>query len=93
MAPDFSSIRNQMPSSPLPVTSFRFPGVLNSQELLVAEAASARAWDLLSQADPLGADELAKARLAAIVVRLMLDRSSSNEDLAVAAIREFKRPA
>jgi hypothetical protein len=75
------------------VTSFRFPGVLNSQELLVAEAASERAWRLLLRHDPAAEIAAAKAELASIVVRLMLDRSRPEEDLALAAIREFLQPA
>ena len=76
----------------MPTPSFRFPGVLNSQELLVAEAIHARAWQTLTNTDHFdGRDETAaKARLGGIVARLMSDRSKSIGDLSAAAIATFK---
>jgi hypothetical protein len=81
---DIISIDNDGANS-LPVTSFRFPGAFNSQELLVAEAASEWAWPFLLRHDPAAEVGAAKAELAVIVVRLMLDRSRPKEDLALAA--------
>lgn len=77
---------------PMHIPPFRFPGVLNSQELLVAEAIQARAFASLSaKGDIPGGDrEAARAKLGAIVLRLMLDRTRSIDDLAAAAIAAFK---
>ncbi len=77
---------------PMPTSSFRFPGVLNSQELLVAEAIQARALALLeAQGLPAGTDlEAAKAKLGAIVLRLMSGQTKSIDDLSAAAIASFK---
>jgi len=57
-------------------TSFRFPGVLNSQEPLVADAIHARVWSALANTDYVrdSDDTAAKARLGGIIVRLRLDR-------------------
>ncbi|PZO01413.1 MAG: hypothetical protein DCF30_07365 [Hyphomicrobiales bacterium] len=79
----------------MPTPSFRFPGVLNSQELLVAEAIHARAWRALMNTDHFdGLDETAaKARLGGIVMRLMSDRSKSVGDLSAAAISTFRGDA
>jgi predicted GNAT superfamily acetyltransferase len=75
-------------------TDFRFPGVLNSKELLVAEAVQARAWAVLSGKGRFrDDDEVARARLGGIVVRLMADGSQSVGDLASAAIDSFERAA
>ena len=65
--------------------------MLNSQELLVAEAIQARAFaSLNADGSALGADpEAARAKLGAIVLRLMLDRTRSIDDLAAAAIAAF----
>lgn len=70
---------------------FRFPGVLNSQELLVAEAIQARAFAALNAHGVIADGDLdqAKARLGAIVLRLMLDRPGSIGDLSAAAIEAF----
>jgi hypothetical protein len=70
---------------------FRFPGVLNSQELLVAEAIQARAFAALNAHGAIADGDLdqAKARLGAIVLRLMLDRTGSIEDLSTAAVKAF----
>ncbi len=70
--------------------AFRFPGVLNSQELLVAEAIQARAWEAIRNDDHIAVAEDAKAKLGGIVVRLMADRSKSIGDLATAAVEAFK---
>ncbi|CAN5151381.1 hypothetical protein BH10PSE8_BH10PSE8_07250 [soil metagenome] len=77
---------------PMPAPSFRFPGVLNSQELLVAEAIQARAWESLRHDDRIAVADDDKAKLGSIVVRLMADRSKSIGDLAMAAIEAFKAP-
>lgn len=75
-------------------TDFRFPGVLNSQELLVAEAVQARAWAVLSGKGRFRDDDhVAKEKLGGIVVRLMSDGSQSIGDLASAAIDSFERGA
>jgi len=76
----------------MPTPSFRFPGVLNSQELLVAEAILARAWAALSSDQAVtGLDpDAAKSRLGGIVVRLMSDRSRSISDLSTAAVDAFR---
>lgn len=76
---------------PMHILPFRFPGVLNSQELLVAEAIQARAFASLSAKGefPGGDREAARAKLGAIVVRLMLNRTRSIDDLAAAAIAAF----
>ncbi len=86
-----------MSDTPIQSRSFRFPGVLNSSELLVAEAVHARAWASLDhdgRLDPeLETD--AKARLGRIVLRLIGAPPASVTDLATAAVEEFKatRPA
>lgn len=76
----------------MPTPSFRFPGVLNSQELLVAEAIQARALASLDAQGLLaGTDtEAAKAKLGGIVLRLMSDQTKSIGDLSAAAIASFK---
>jgi hypothetical protein len=76
----------------MPIQSFRFPGVLNSQEMLVAEAVLARAWqkigsDTLQQARYGSAE---KSRLGGIIIRLMTDRSKSVGDMAAAAVLDFE---
>ncbi|SEM20477.1 hypothetical protein SAMN04515666_108160 [Bosea lupini] len=73
------------------IPTFRFPGVLHSQELLVAEAIQAPAFVFLSaNGDISGGDlEAARAKLGAIVLRLMLDRTQSIDDLSAAAIAAF----
>lgn len=81
----------------MPNRPFSFPGVLNSKELLVAEAVHARAWASLDHDGRL-APELeddAKARLGRIVLRLIGDRPAPVMDLAAAAVAEFNatRPA
>lgn len=77
---------------PMHIPPFRFPGVLNSQQLLVAEAIQARAFaSLRANGDISGGDlEAAEAKLGAIVLRLMLDRTQSVDDLSAAAIAAFK---
>ncbi|MBN9444196.1 MAG: hypothetical protein J0I54_01115 [Bosea sp.] len=86
-----------MPDSSMPSRPFRFPGVLNSKELLVAEAVHARAWASLDHDDRLDPEleDDAKARLGRIVLRLIGERPASVTDLAAAAVEEFKatRPA
>jgi len=77
--------------------NFRFPGVLNSQELLVAEAAQARAWAALdydARTDP-ELEAEARDRLGRIILQAMSRGSDSISDLAAAAVAEFKatRPA
>lgn len=75
---------------PMPTPPFRFPGVLNSQELLVAEPIQARAFASLSlQGGIRGDPEAAEANLGTIVLRLMLDRTRSIDDLSAAAIAAF----
>jgi hypothetical protein len=75
----------------MPTPSFRFPGVLNSQELLIAEAILARASNALGleRTDAVTDKDAAKARLGGIVVRLMSDRSRSIGDLSAAAVEAF----
>ncbi len=70
---------------------FHVPGVLNSKEMLVAEAIHARAWETVRGDPHLAGDEAeaAKARLGGIVARLMSDPSRSVGDLAAAAVRAF----
>jgi len=77
---------------PMPTPSFRFPGVLNSQELLIAEAVQARALASLDAQGLLaGTDtEAAKAKLGSIVLRLMSNQTTSIGDLSAAAIASFK---
>lgn len=75
-------------------TDIRFPGVLNSKELLVAEAVQARAWVVLAGKGRFrDDDQVAKAKLGGIVVRLMAEGSQSIGDLASAAIDSFERGA
>ncbi|CAM5186895.1 hypothetical protein ARD30_19435 [Bosea thiooxidans] len=83
--------------SMMPTPNFRFPGVLNSQELLVAEAAQARAWAALDY-DARTDTELeaeARDRLGRIILQLMSRGTDSISDLAAAAVAEFMatRPA
>lgn len=72
--------------------NFRFPGVLNSQELLVAEAAQARAWAALDYDARTDAELEAEARdrLGRIILQQMSRGSDSISDLAAAAVAEFK---
>jgi len=76
----------------MPFTVIRFPGVLNSQELLVAEAIQARAWEALGFGGAVAEfdESVAKARLGAIILRLMSDHSKSMNDLATAAVDAFQ---
>jgi predicted GNAT superfamily acetyltransferase len=76
----------------MPNYDFRIPGVLNSKEMLVAEAIQARAWEFLSHDGRVAAEqaEAAKIKLGGIVVRLMSDRSRSIGDLAEAAVAAFR---
>ena len=75
-------------------TDFRFPGVLNSKELLVVEGVQARAWVALAgKGRCRDDDEAARARLVGIVVGLMADGSPSIGDLASAAIDSFETAA
>lgn len=71
--------------------SFRFPGVLNSQEMLVAEALQSRAWPALAEAIGFGAHEEAHARerLGRIIVRLMASGEPSVSELTARAIVDF----
>lgn len=71
---------------------FRFPGVLNSQELLVAEAVHARAWHVLRSGEDFGVENAADAndRLGRIVVQIMIMRTASTAELASAAIALFR---
>ena len=82
---------------PMPTSNFRFPGVLNSKELLVAEAVQARAWAALGHDSRLDAEleTEARDRLGRIILRLMSSASDSISDLTSAAVAEFKatRPA
>ncbi len=81
-----------MPDSSMRSRPFSFPGVLNSKELLVAEAVHARAWAALDHDDRLD-PELegdAKARLGRIVLRLIGERPAPVTDLAAAAVEEFR---
>lgn len=78
--------------SMMPAQNFRFPGVLNSQELLVAEAVLARAWAALdydARTDP-ELEAEARDRLGGIILRAMARGSDSISDLATAAVAEFK---
>lgn len=78
--------------SMLPTQNFRFPGVLNSQELLVAEAAQARAWAALdydARAD-VELESEARDRLGRIILQAMSRGSDSISDLAAAAVAEFR---
>jgi len=81
-----------MLDSMMPSQNFRFPGVLNSQELLVAEAAQARAWAVLgfdSRTD-IELEEEARGRLGRIILQAMSRGSDSISDLAAAAVVEFQ---
>ncbi len=73
---------------------FRFPGVLNSKEMLVAEAIHARAWESISYDRRLvgASSEEAKARLARIVTRLVGNGPKTVDDLAAAAVQAFNEP-
>ena len=73
---------------------FRFPGVLNSKQMLVAEAVQARAWALLARNDAFAAiyEEAAKARLGRIIIDLMARPPQSVADLTAAAVEAFRRP-
>ncbi len=72
--------------------NFRFPGVLDSRQLLIAESIQARAWHALQGGAQLSAEEedSARDRLGRIIVRLMIERSASVSELAAAATAEFK---
>lgn len=78
--------------SMMPTQNFRFPGVLNSQELLVAEAAQARAWATLGYDARTDVELEAEARdrLGRIILQAMSRGSDSISDLAAAAVAEFK---
>ncbi|CAH1667820.1 conserved hypothetical protein [Hyphomicrobiales bacterium] len=78
--------------SMMPTQNFRFPGVLNSQELLVAEAAQARAWAALDYDARTDVELEAEARdrLGRIILQAMSRGSDSISDLAAAAVAEFK---
>lgn len=86
-----------MPAPSLPGPSFSFPGVLNSKQLLVAEAVQARAWTVLEDEIRLGLETEtdAKARLGRVVVRLIADKCDSVSDLTTAVVASFRetRPA
>jgi len=73
---------------------FRFPGVLNSKEMLVAEAIHARAWESISYDIRLvgASSEEAKTRLAHIVTRLVGNGPKTVDDLAAAAVHAFNQP-
>ncbi|MGO4741622.1 hypothetical protein AB4099_34310 [Bosea sp. 2KB_26] len=73
----------------------RFPGVLNSKEMLVAESIQARAWDAVSRDNRLIGDaaDAAKAKLGGIIIRLMSDGSKSINDLATEAVLTFRESA
>jgi len=77
-----------------PIQDFRFPGVLNSKELLIAEAIQARAWQALDCESELSSEHarVAKERLGGIVVRLMAQDTRSIGDLAKEAVDAFKSP-
>ena len=74
---------------------FRFPGVLNSKQMLVAEAVQARAWALLASDDAFAAidEEVAKARLGRIIIDLMAQPPQSVADLTAATVDAFRRHA
>lgn len=76
-------------------SEFRFPGVLNSKQMLVAEAVQARAWARLSEDSDLAAadEDTAKSRLGRIVVDLMAHHAHSVADLTEAAVAAFRRAA
>lgn len=80
---------------PISNPDFRFPGVLNSKEMLVAEAIHARAWKKISDdlcyagASP---DE-ARARLGRIVMQLIGNGPNDLGDLATAAVCAFREEA
>lgn len=84
-----------MPAPAIPGPNFSFPGVLNSKQLLVAEAVHARAWAALEEEIRLGleTEEDAKARLGRIVVRLIGDKYASVTDLAAAVVADFRQSA
>ena len=75
---------------PVPSTNPSFPGVLNSKELLVAEAIQARAWAALIDENRASDDAAAQAKLGRIVIKLMVDRSQSIDGLTAAAIAAFR---
>lgn len=77
---------------PMPSSNFRFPGVLNSQELLVAEAVQARVWAAIGHDDRLDTEleSEARDRLGRIILRLMSNASDSVSDLTSAAVAEFE---
>lgn len=81
-----------MLESMMPAQNFRFPGVLNSQELLVAEAVLARAWAALDYDARTDAELEAEARdrLGRIILQAMSRGSDSISDLSAAAVAEFK---
>jgi hypothetical protein len=77
---------------PMLDSNFRFPGVLNSQEILVAEAIQARAWAALGRDGMIHVEPEAQARdrLGRIVVQMLTESSTSISDLAAAAVEKFK---
>ena len=78
---------------PVSTSEFRFPGVLNSKEMLVAEAIQARAWIIIS--DDLGtigsSAEEARARLGRIVTQLIGNGPKAVDDVTAAAVRAFRQ--
>ncbi|SIR13635.1 hypothetical protein SAMN05880592_11070 [Bosea sp. TND4EK4] len=82
-----------MPTPTIPGPNFSFPGVLNSKQLLVAEAVQARAWASLEEEVRLGLETEAdaKARLGRIVVRLIADNDASVSDLTTAVVDDFRK--
>lgn len=74
---------------PISTVDFRFPGVLNSKEMLVAEAIHARAWQSIGddvRIAEVPAEE-ANARLGRVVMQLMGKGPKAMDDLTAAAIR------
>lgn len=72
--------------------AYRMPGVLNSKQLLIAEAIQARAVEQLRAQGLIEGTEAdtARAKLGGIVVRLMADSSQSIADLSASAVRIFR---
>lgn len=73
----------------------RLPGVLNSKDLLIAEAIQARAWEALASVEEIPATdvEAAKARLGRIVVKLMASGGAAQGNIATEAVRSFRENA
>lgn len=73
-------------------SDLRLPGVLNSKDLLIAEAIQARAWEALASSEAIPAAEMdeAKARLGRIVVKLMAAGGTAQGNLATEAVRSFR---